>query len=175
MIECPLLFSGCCKGFTDSRPSGLSETKRGGEFLRPALPAMDPQLLRCVYHGALQGLAQTACKLGGLLTVSSNVFWRGGSEVQRWSTGRYGGFSMVSVGFQRGKQLAVLFTGSYHCWKNPMGRHLYISDIGIPSTLFCVSYSPHAHRPTHPPHFVLYTPHLLPTHSGPLRAEQLKY
>eukprot|EP00667_Euglena_gracilis_P000133 EG_transcript_133 len=44
---------------------------------------MDPQLLRCVYHGALQGLAQTACKLGGLLTVSSNVFWRGGSEAQK--------------------------------------------------------------------------------------------
>eukprot|EP00667_Euglena_gracilis_P006328 EG_transcript_6380 len=41
---------------------------------------MDPQLLRCVYYGARRGLAQTACKVGGLLTVSSNVFWRGGSE-----------------------------------------------------------------------------------------------
>eukprot|EP00668_Euglena_longa_P025454 GGOE01031812.1.p1 GENE.GGOE01031812.1~~GGOE01031812.1.p1 ORF type:complete len:1855 (+),score=435.37 GGOE01031812.1:351-5567(+) len=44
---------------------------------------MDPQLLRCVYEGARRGMASTACKLGGLLTVSTNVFWRGGSDDQK--------------------------------------------------------------------------------------------
>eukprot|EP00667_Euglena_gracilis_P000710 EG_transcript_710 len=55
---------------------------------------MDPQLLRCVYYGARRGLAQTACKIGGLLTVSSNVFWRGGSEDQKKNADdKKGGFA----------------------------------------------------------------------------------
>jgi HrpA-like RNA helicase len=41
---------------------------------------MDPMLLRVVWQGALNGMARTATVLGGLLTVSSNFFYRGGDE-----------------------------------------------------------------------------------------------